>query len=311
MIVILKTQEKKMYKKMMLVINPRAGKMQSRNNLFNLINLFYQNGYEVTVYPTQKRSDATRIVMENAHRYDIVTCCGGDGTLNEVISGLMHLPDRPPLGYIPSGTTNDLATSLELNNGMMRAAQAIISGARYFYDIGSFNDRFFTYIAAFGAFTEVSYSTPQQTKNSLGHLAYILEGIRRLPEIRSYRLKIEYDTGVVEDDFVFGAVTNSTSMGGVLKLSPNEVSLNDGLFEIVLIRNPKNLLQLQRIVSGLLMQKYDDKDVFLLHSSKIRVTSLNEIPWTLDGEDGGLHMEVDIENNNKAICFMINNSLQL
>ena len=300
-----------MYKKMMLVINPRAGKMQSRSNLFNLINLFYQNGYEVTVYPTQERSDATRIIIENAFRYDIITCCGGDGTLNEVISGLMHLSNRPPLGYIPSGTTNDLATSLELNNGMMKAAQAIVSGVEYFYDIGSFNDRFFTYIAAFGAFTEVSYSTPQQTKNSLGHLAFILEGIRRLPEIRSYRLKIEYDTGAVEDDFVFGAVTNSTSMGGVLRLRPDEVRLNDGLFEIVLIRNPKNLLQLQRIVSGLLMQKYDDKDVLLLHSSKIRVTSLNEIPWTLDGEDGGLHTEVEIVNNNKAICLMINKSLEL
>ena len=181
----------------------------------------------------------------------------------------------------------------------------------YLYDIGSFNDRFFTYIAAFGAFTDVSYSTPQQTKNSLGHLAYILEGIKRLPEIRSYRLKIEYDGGIVEDDFVFGAVTNSTSMGGILKLSPNEVRLNDGMFEIILIRNPKNLLQLQRIVSGLLMQKYDDKDVFMLHSARIRVTSLNEIPWTLDGEDGGLHREVEMVNNNKAICFMINNTLEL
>lgn len=300
-----------MYKKMMLVINPRAGRMQSRNNLFNLINFFYQNGYEVTVYPTQKRSDATRIVMENAHRYDIVTCCGGDGTLNEVISGLMHLSTRPPLGYIPSGTTNDLATSLELNYGMMKAAQAIISGVQYLYDIGSFNDRFFTYIAAFGAFTDVSYTTPQQTKNSLGHLAYILEGIKRLPEIRSYRLKIEYDGGVVEDDFVFGAVTNSTSMGGILKLSPDAVRLNDGLFEIILIKNPRNLLQLQRIVSGLLMQKYDDGDVMLLHSSKIKITALNEIPWTLDGEDGGLHREVKIINNNKAICFMINNTLKL
>lgn len=300
-----------MYKKMMLVINPRAGRMQSRNNLFNLINLFYQNGYEVTVYPTQERSDATRIVMENAHRYDMVACCGGDGTLNEVITGLMHLSNRPPLGYIPSGTTNDLATSLELNNGIMKAAQAIVSGVEYLYDIGSFNDRFFTYIAAFGAFTDVSYSTPQQTKNSLGHLAYILEGIKRLPEIRSYRLKIEYDGGVVEDDFVFGAVTNSTSMGGILKLSPDEVRLNDGLFEIILIRNPKNLLQLQRIATGLLMQKYDDKDVFLLHSQKIRVTALNEIPWTLDGEDGGLHREVEMTNNNKAIRLMINNSLKL
>jgi YegS/Rv2252/BmrU family lipid kinase len=300
-----------MYKKMMLIINPRAGRMQSRNNLFNIINLFYQNGYEVTVYPTQERSDATRIVMENAHRYDIITCCGGDGTLNEVISGLMHLESRPPLGYIPSGTTNDLATSLELNNGIMKAAQVIVSGTEYLYDIGSFNDRFFTYIAAFGAFTDVSYSTPQQTKNSLGHLAYILEGIKRLPEIRSYRLKIEYDGGVVEDDFVFGAVTNSTSMGGILKLSPDDVRLNDGLFEIILIKNPKNLLQLQRIVSGLLMQKYDDKDVLLLHSTKIRVTALNEIPWTLDGEDGGLHREIQMTNNNKAICFMINNKLEL
>jgi YegS/Rv2252/BmrU family lipid kinase len=223
----------------------------------------------------------------------------------------MHLESRPPLGYIPSGTTNDLATSLELNNGIMKAAQAIVSGAQYLYDIGSFNDRFFTYIAAFGAFTDVSYSTPQQTKNSLGHLAYILEGIKRLPEIRSYRLKIEYDGGVVEDDFVFGAVTNSTSMGGILKLSPDDVRLNDGLFEIILIKNPKNLLQLQRIVSGLLMQKYDDKDVLLLHSTKIRVTALNEIPWTLDGEDGGLHREIQMTNNNKAICFMINNKLEL
>ncbi|MEG1774262.1 MAG: YegS/Rv2252/BmrU family lipid kinase, partial [Oscillospiraceae bacterium] len=218
-------------KKMMLVINPFAGRQQAKGFLTELICLFYQGGYEVTVFPTQSREQTLETVAQRACGYELLTCIGGDGTLNEVISGLMRVPaaQRPPLGYIPAGTTNDLAASLGIPRDAIEAGRAILSDTPLWYDIGGFNDRYFAYVAAFGAFTEVSYQTPQPLKNSLGYLAYVLEGMRRLTELHPYRLRVRVNGQDLTDSYVFGAVTNSTSIAGLFRLREEEVVLSDGL----------------------------------------------------------------------------------
>ncbi|TCT16140.1 YegS/Rv2252/BmrU family lipid kinase [Natranaerovirga pectinivora] len=289
----------------LFILNPNAGKMQAKHNLFKLIDLFTKNKYEVTVFPTQDRLDATNIVKEKANEYDLIVCSGGDGTLNEVISGLMHHTNRPKLGYIPTGTTNDLATSLNLPKTCIKAAKKIIAGSSYYYDIGSLNDSYFTYIAAFGAFTKVSYTTSQKFKNALGRISYFLEGIKHLTEIKTYPIKIEYDHGVIEDDFVFGAVTNSTSIAGLFHLNSHDVILNDGLFEVLLIKSPKNAIELKNIIMGLLKQQYNDKYVTFFQASHLKITSDSNIPWIIDGENGGTQRDVTISNNHKGIEFIL------
>ncbi len=298
-----------MSKKMMLIINPHSGKMQCKNYLFDMVDIFSRDGYEVTVFPTQKRQDATDMVINRANDFDLVACCGGDGTLNEVITGTVRLKNRPIIGYIPSGTTNDLATSLKLPKNMLDAAYNVIEGEPFGFDVGTFNDKYFAYIAAFGAFTDVSYSTSQQIKNYLGHLAYILQGIKQLGEIKSYRLTVEVDGEIIEDDFLFGAVTNSTSVAGLVTLDPGRVKLNDGLFEVLLIKNPKNIFELQQIVSGLLMQNYGSKYITLSHASRVKFTSPIEIPWSLDGEYGGKHQDISINNLQGAVRLMVSRDL--
>ncbi|TCK92772.1 YegS/Rv2252/BmrU family lipid kinase [Natranaerovirga hydrolytica] len=290
----------------MLIFNPKAGKMQAKNNLFTLIDLFTKNNYEITTFPTQYSRHAVTIVKEKASHFDIIICCGGDGTLNEVVSGLMQQPSKVLLGYIPTGTTNDLATSLNISKDIYEAANDIINGKAYLYDIGSLNDKFFTYIAAFGAFTKVPYTTPQKFKNAVGRLSYFLEGVKHLTEIKSYHLKIECDDQVIEDDFVFGSITNSTSIAGFLKLNSDDVILNDGLFEVLLIKSSNNPIDLTNIVMGLLKQNYDKKKVLFFRTGNIKITSLVEIPWCLDGENSGEKKQVQITNITKSITFMLN-----
>ena len=294
-----------MSKKMLLIMNPFSGKMQCRNYLFDMVDIFSKDDYEVTVCPTKKRFDATELTIKKGNEYDLIACCGGDGTLNEVITGAMSIENAPPIGYIPSGTTNDLATSLKMPKNMVDAALNVVQGVPFLYDIGTFNNQYFAYIAAFGAFTEVSYQTSQQVKNSLGHLAYILEGIRRLTEIKAYHLIIEHDGGTVEGDYIFGSITNSTSVAGLLTLDKEKVRLNDGLFELLLIKSPKNIIELNGIITGLLTQNYDHNYISLFHSSKVKIYSEVEIPWTLDGENGGRHTNVDIVNNPRSVTLMV------
>lgn len=292
-----------MGKRMLFVINPNAGKGRIKNHLFSIVNLFSTAGYEVTVYPTKKPGDGERVVRERAAGYDLLVCAGGDGTLSEVAQGLMEIETRPPVGYIPAGTTNDFASSLKLPKNMLKAASAAVCGEPFPCDIGSFNDTYFTYVAAFGAFTDVPYATSQQFKNILGHLAYLLEGMKRLPTIRSFALHIEHDGEVVDDRFMFGMITNSTSTGGFKGLTGKGVKLDDGLFEASFIKMPNNLLDLQTIITALLRQEVNPKWICSFRTSRLQILSDKELPWTIDGEFGGAVQEVTIQNHRQAITI--------
>ncbi len=294
-----------MKKKMLFVYNPKAGKAQIRSKLFHLIQIFSAAGYEITVYPTRAAGDAGKKVEKQAAKYDLLVCSGGDGTLNEVVTGMMRCSKQIPIGYIPAGSTNDFANSLHIPKDMIKAAQNIVNGQRYACDTGIFNEDSFIYIAAFGLFTDVSYETKQDVKNVLGHMAYILEGMKRLSAIKSYRVKVTCETMVIEDDFIFGMVTNSLSVGGFKRITGKYVELDDGEFEVTLIKKPKNPLELNRLMAALLDRDIDTDSMYCFKASQIQFQSETGISWTLDGEFGGEHKEVRIENHKKALEFII------
>lgn len=284
-------------KQMLFVFNPRSGKAQIKNHLLSILDTFVKGGYEIQVHVTQKTKDAVNVVKERAAGKDLVVCSGGDGTLNETICGLMQLKDPPLLGYIPAGSTNDFATSLGLPSNMSKAAREIMEGMPYPIDIGHFcEDRYFVYIAAFGAFTEVSYMTPQEKKNLLGHQAYMLEGVKSLLSVKPYHMKVETSDMVIEDDFIFGMITNTISVGGFKGLVPQSVALNDGMFEVLLIRMPKTPLDLSNIISYMFLKEEQNEYVHKFKTSKLTLFSEEPVDWVLDGEFGGTRTEVTIEN---------------
>ncbi len=295
-----------MDKKMLFVFNPLSGRAQVKNNLMHIIDTFVKAEYEVTVHPTQCKLDAYNLIKKKAELYDFVVCCGGDGTLNETVKGLMECEKRPFLGYIPAGTTNDFAYSLNLPKNMKKASETIVSGIPFACDIGSFNGVYFTYVAAFGAFTDVSYQTPQQSKNMLGHLAYVLEGIKRIPTIKSYRLKIEHDGEIVEDDFFLALITNSISVGGYRNLGKMGIILDDGLFEATFIKQPKNPVETQNIITAVLKQDMTSPYIYHFKASEINISSEEALEWSLDGESGGAHNNVKILNHKQAINIIVN-----
>ena len=275
---------------LMLVINPTAGKNRARDNVFMLIDYFFTHGYQVTVFPTQAKGDACRYVAEFAPKYDALVCVGGDGTLNEAVTGLMFCDpeDRPRLGYIPAGTTNDFANTLGISGEMAQSAEQFCNGDAFRCDIGRFNGKYFTYVAAFGLFTEVSYETPQPLKNALGHAAYILEGVKSLASIQSYHLKITCDGEEVEGDYIYGQISNSTSIAGIMDISRTGVQLDDGLFEVLVVRMPSNVIELNAIISSLMFQKVEESPyIYFRRAKSVTVISEIPLPWTLDGEAGG------------------------
>jgi diacylglycerol kinase (ATP) len=292
-----------MSKKMLFIINPRAGKAQIKNSLLQILDIFTKENYEIVTYPTQSHEDARRITRERAKEFDLVVCSGGDGTLNEVVSGMMESEKSVPIGYIPAGTTNDFANSLHIPKNSIDAANAIIEGEIHSYDVGSFNKDYFIYVAAFGLFTDVPYQTKQEAKNLLGYFAYILEGMKRLNKVKSHRVKLEYNNQVLEDDFLFGMITNSNSIGGFKNITDLGALLNDGLFEVTMIKNPKSALELQDILSSLI-QEYQSEYILTFKTSNLVVSSEERISWTLDGEFGGEHDRVVINNLNKAISIV-------
>ena len=260
----------------------------------------------MVAYPTQSYRDAYRKVSEyDSDEYDLVVCSGGDGTIDEVVTGMMQRDKRDPIGYIPTGTTNDFANSLHIPKGLLRAADNAVNGTLFPCDVGKFNDDIFVYIAAFGLFTDVSYQTKQEMKNVLGHLAYVLEGTKRLFNVPSYRIKVTHDGETLEDEFIFGMVTNSRSVGGFRNMIGKQVVFDDGLFEVTLIKTPKNPLALQEIVASLLIEQVDTKHMYSFKTGRITFESLEEIPWTLDGEFGGAHDEVTVENLNRQLRIMV------
>ena len=278
---------------------------QAQADLFKMVRVFAEHDCEVTVYPTRGPQDCTRKVLADAGRFDLVVCCGGDGTLNEMVSGMMQREDPVPMGYIPLGSTNDFAASLHLPSHVEEAALRCVEGTAFHMDVGSLNDRYFNYIAAFGAFTEASYATPQQIKNALGHLAYILEGVKSLGRLQPIHVRITADGETFEEDYLFGAVTNTVSLGGVLRLDPSRVLLDDGMYELLLVKNPQNPAEAQAMLSALMLQNYDGPLVRMLRASDILFESNHEISWTIDGEFGGSFSTTHILNNKNAVTLMV------
>lgn len=293
-------------KKLLFIYNPQAGKGQVRPQLAAILDAFSKAGYLTSAWPTQGPGDATRVAAAIGRRYDRVVCCGGDGTLNEVVTSLMGLEAPPLVGYIPAGTTNDFSRNLDLPKGMDKAAEAAVAGVARPCDIGVFNDRFFVYVAAFGAFTDVSYDTPQPFKNTFGHLAYLLEGATKLGSLlKGYHLTIEHDGGAVEGDFIYGMVSNTISVGGFQLFPPERVALDDGLFEVVLVRLPRNPAEFQSALRSLTRQNTVESDMIVaLHTSRLRVVTQEELTWTLDGEYGGAPETVEIQNRQKALTLI-------
>lgn len=293
-------------KKMLFIYNPRAGKAKIRSNLLDIIDIFVKAGYEVTAYPTQEKGDGIRAVVQREPEcYELVVCSGGDGTLDEVVTGMMQCSKRTPIGYVPAGSTNDFAGSLHIPKNMIQAAQTIVQGKAFGCDVGVFNDDVFVYIAAFGLFTDVSYETKQDIKNVLGHMAYILEGMKRISNIKSYYMKVAYEDRVIEGDFMFGMITNSISVGGFKNITGKYVMLDDGEFEVTLIKRPANPMELNMIMAALLNRNINTECMYCFKTSALRFISEEEVAWTLDGEFGGRHREVSINNQKHALQIMV------
>ncbi|MCH5254312.1 MAG: YegS/Rv2252/BmrU family lipid kinase [Lachnospiraceae bacterium] len=290
-----------MRKNMLFIYNPRAGKAQIRSNLLDIIDIFVKADFEVTAYPTQQPGDAVKAVRERRDGYDIVVCSGGDGTLDEVVTGMMQCNEKLPIGYVPAGSTNDFANSLGIPRSMIRAADVVVNGRNFGCDIGAFNNDSFIYVAAFGIFTDVSYATKQDLKNVLGHTAYLLEGVKRLSSIKSYWLKIYYDDICLEDEYLFGMITNSDSVGGFRGITGDNVELNDGLFEVTLVKKPLNPIELNDIIAALVDKRHHSDAIQSFKTSKLVIESHQEVAWTLDGEYGGDHKRAVVENRKEAL----------
>lgn len=294
-------------KKIYFIYNPHAGKEQIGLKLNEIIRTLAEKDNELTVVPTIGYLDAMERVADLPDGYDFVVCSGGDGTLDEVVTGMMKRPKekRIPIGYIPAGTTNDFARSLEIPRNMPEAARAAVSGHPFACDIGSFNEDSFVYIASFGIFTDVSYSTKQEVKNVLGHMAYVLEAMKSLYNVKSYQMKVTSDEMEFEGEFLFGMVTNSKSVAGFKGLIQNEVIFDDGVFEVTFIKRPRNALEIQEILAALLIEELDSKYMYSFRTKKLVVEAEEMVPWTLDGEFGGEHNQVVIENNRQAVQIIV------
>ena len=291
-------------KKLLFIVNPRAGKTKSRAPLFDAVAQFSKAGYLVRVFVTEAGGQARDIAAQWGGEYDEVVCAGGDGTLNETLSGLMELEERPVLGYLPCGSTNDFAASLRLRPQLADAAADAVCGKPCPLDVGRHNGRYFAYVASFGAFTRSSYSATQAVKNALGHFAYILEGLGDLDSLRPYRCAVEADGQRYEGEFIFGAVCNSTSLGGLVKLDPARVRMDDGKFELLLLRMPKTALDLQNLITAMTRMQYDYPGVILRHVQRVTVTTEENLPWSLDGEYCPSAPRVEIENLPAAVRLM-------
>ncbi|MEG1932035.1 MAG: YegS/Rv2252/BmrU family lipid kinase [Pygmaiobacter sp.] len=294
-----------MKKKLLLLYNPTSGRAQIGKRLDEILDVFFDADYEVTIYAIRPGYGAEEILRDRGEDFDLVVCCGGDGTLHHTVNGLMQLAKRPVLGYLPSGSTNDFASNLGLGKDLLEDCNIITHGVPFTYDIGLFHEnRYFNYVAAIGAFTDVSYSTPQETKNALGYFAYIIEGIKRLPFNTKYHAKITLDTETIEDDYLYAAISNSFSVGGMDLSGHAQIHLDDGLFELLLIKAPQNILDLQVILGKLMTRDFSGPLVRLLHTTAVNFEFDTAVPWTLDGEFGGAWQNCSISIVQKAIAIL-------
>lgn len=292
--------------KILFVVNPVAGKMMSAKYMMDILRIFNANDALPTVYTTKSSGDAGRYVEANAAGYDRIVCCGGDGTFSEVVSGIIKANVNTPIGYIAAGSTNDLARTLGIPTDIKKAAENAVCGEPFDIDIGIVNDsKIFTYVASFGLFSKTSYSTPQELKNILGHLAYLLEGVKELSNIKGYNMEIKTDSETVKGEFIFGAITNSLSIGGVFKYPRSRVSLNDGNFEVMMIKRPKDLVELGNIVASMNSGTFNDKNILFVQAPKLSVKIDSPCPFTLDGEYGGDYTEMEIENIKEKVTILL------
>ncbi|HUM83785.1 MAG TPA: diacylglycerol kinase family lipid kinase [Lachnospiraceae bacterium] len=294
-----------MVHQILLIYNPKAGKGIFLTKLADVIDMFVKGGYTVEVYPTQAPGDAVKKISALPSYIDMIVAAGGDGTLDEVVTGLMQSGRDVPIAYIPVGSTNDFAASLGLSTNIIEAVGDILGGEPRGVDVGMFNGDNFVYVAAFGAFTDVAYETNQDMKNIFGHIAYIMEGARRLGDIKSYMMTVTVNRRVIHQDYIFGMITNSTSVGGIRNITGQEVKLDDGLFEVTLIHNPKNIIEFQEIIGSLLMGNADTDLVDSFKTDHIIIESTQKVPWTLDGEYGGEHATVAVTNRKMGMRIVL------
>ncbi len=296
-----------MSKKMLFVINPISGKGRIKNKLLEVVDMFVKGGWKVTLHITQKAQDASETVKSMGSGFNRVVVSGGDGTLNEVIRGIMELPEnkRPQIGYIPSGTVNDFASNMRIPKNITKAAENAITGEPFKCDIGKFNEKSFVYVAAFGAFTDISYETPQQNKNTLGQLAYFLEGIKKLHNLPFSKMRIYCDGDIIEDEFLLGMVSNSNRIAGFKTEKAFKAQLNDGLFEVMLVKKPKNLMELSDLGTRLLTQDLNCDLIKIFKTSNIKFESQEKVRWTLDGEFGGSVSDAEISVEKEAVTLII------
>lgn len=295
-----------MSKKLLLIVNPCSGKARMKTKLLSVVQVLSDADYTVTVYPTKAREDATvRTRQIKQGEFDLVVVCGGDGTLNEVITGLNESGVKVTLGYIPAGTLNEWSSNIGIARDIIEAAKDIPDGQEITLDTGKFGDKYFTYTASFGAFTSASYSVPQNMKNTFGQAAYFFEGIKELTNLKSYHLKFECEEKTVEGDYLFGGISNSMSLGGVLKFKESMVKLNDGYFEVVLVKKPDNLLKYQPLIDALLHKKFDYEGIEFFHTKKVTITGGEGLSWTLDGEYAEGTDKVVVENIHSGITLIV------
>ncbi len=297
-------------KKLLFIYNPYAGQAKINNNLQYIIDIFTKAGYEVTAYPTQKHGDAIEKTRARAESFDLVVCSGGDGTLDEIVTGMMQCGKKIPIGYIPAGSTNDFAASIKIPADMKKAADIVVNGRVVDFDMGSFNNKTFVYVAAFGMFTDVSYDTDQNLKNTFGHLAYFFEGIKHISEIKPYDVKIEYDGGVIEEKFIYGMISNSLSIAGMKRLVGPDVLLDDGLFEATFIRPAMEVASYNEIGHSIRTGK---KNSLMINfkTKSLKLWSAEKIAWTLDGEYGGRFKKVELNNINRALQMIVPGDIKL
>lgn len=286
---------------LLLIVNPGAGTKKASKHLAEIISIFNHADFDTHVCITEKYGDAIDAIKKLGSKMDLIVCCGGDGTLNETVTGIIEAGLDLKLGYIPAGSTNDFASSLKLSGDILTAAKQIIDGDAYHYDVGKFDDRYFTYVASFGAFTKASYATPSNIKNTLGHMAYILGGIQELSNIRAEHIRMELDGEVLEDNYLFGAICNSTSLGGILTLDPCLVDMSDGKLELLLIRAPKDIQELHECIIALTTQKYNCGMITFRSAASIKVETEQELTWSLDGERADASRAFQIEAMEKRI----------
>lgn len=293
-------------KRLLFIFNPLAGTGKVKACLSDMIDTFVKAGYMVTAHPTQGHGDVENVITNFAKDYDRIAVSGGDGTLDEVVTAMMKANIRVPIGYMPTGSTNDYGSSLGIDKDLMDATNIAAHGIPYTVDIGGFGkDNYFVYVAAFGIFTRASYATPRERKNMFGHAAYLMEATKELKDVPAYSIEVEYDGNRLYDEFIYGMITNSTSVGGMTGIIPGNVSLSDGVFEVNLVKNPKNPLELSEIVSTLTGVKKDSPFVYTFQAKKVRFKSIEKISWTLDGEFGGTFDDITVRTYHNALEMVV------